>query len=129
MRNLKPLSLSALVLALVLALGLSLPGVAFAHALLVKAVPAVGGRVASSPAEIRITYSEAVEARFSGIELKGANGDAIATGPASIDPKDRATLVVPVKAALPPGSYKVNWHVVSVDTHKTQGSFTFEVKP
>jgi copper resistance protein C len=38
-------------------------------------------------------------------------------------------LVVPITAPLPPGVYRVNWHVLSVDSHKTQGSFTFEVRP
>lgn len=26
--------------------------------------------------------------------------------------------------ALPPGTYNVVWHATSVDTHKTEGSFT-----
>jgi copper resistance protein C len=30
---------------------------------------------------------------------------------------------------LAPGSYRVNWHVISVDGHKTEGSFAFEVRP
>jgi methionine-rich copper-binding protein CopC len=102
---------------------------ASAHATLVKAIPPVGGTVTASPSEIRITYSEAIEPRFSGIELKGADGHTVATGAAGVDPGDRATLIVPLKSALPPGSYKVTWHVVSVDTHRTQGSFSFEVKP
>ena len=29
--------------------------------------------------------------------------------------------------SLPPGTYRVRWHVLSVDTHKTEGSFTFHV--
>lgn len=105
------------------------PSVAFAHAHLVKASPAVGSQVAASPTEIRISFSEAIELRFSGAEVKTASGSAVATGAVSIDPSDKATLVVPLKAALTAGSYKVTWHVVSVDTHKTQGSFSFEVKP
>jgi methionine-rich copper-binding protein CopC len=28
---------------------------------------------------------------------------------------------------LPPGSYKVQWHALSVDTHTTQGAFSFRV--
>jgi copper resistance protein C len=28
---------------------------------------------------------------------------------------------------LPPGTYKVTWHVVSVDTHTTEGTFTFRI--
>ena len=116
------------ILRLAAVLGLFSPGAAFAHAMLVKALPAVGGQVTASPSEIRITFSEAIELRFSGIEVKTASGSAVATGAASVDPKDRATLVVPLPAPLAPGSYKVSWHVVSVDTHKTTGSFSFEVK-
>jgi methionine-rich copper-binding protein CopC len=26
-----------------------------------------------------------------------------------------------------PGSYRVQWHALSVDTHKTEGSFSFRV--
>jgi methionine-rich copper-binding protein CopC len=35
---------------------------------------------------------------------------------------------VPLKA-LPPGSYKVMWRVLSVDTHRTQGDFSFRIGP
>jgi copper resistance protein C len=28
---------------------------------------------------------------------------------------------------LAPGAYSVTWHVLSVDTHTTQGSFSFRV--
>ena len=41
---------------------------------------------------------------------------------------DGTELRVPLKA-LPPGTYKVIWRVLSVDTHRTQGSFTFRVGP
>jgi methionine-rich copper-binding protein CopC len=30
---------------------------------------------------------------------------------------------------LTPGHYKVSWHVVSVDTHRTEGSFSFDIQP
>jgi copper resistance protein C len=29
--------------------------------------------------------------------------------------------------ALSPGTYHVHWHALSVDTHKTEGSFSFTV--
>jgi methionine-rich copper-binding protein CopC len=41
---------------------------------------------------------------------------------------DRRVLSVKLKT-LPPGIYSVEWHVTSVDTHKTEGHFTFTVKP
>ncbi|MGH6674956.1 MAG: copper resistance protein CopC [Xanthobacteraceae bacterium] len=31
--------------------------------------------------------------------------------------------------ALKPGIYIVSWHVVSVDTHHTQGTYKFTVAP
>ena len=29
--------------------------------------------------------------------------------------------------SLPPGTYRVLWHALSVDTHTTEGSFSFHV--
>jgi methionine-rich copper-binding protein CopC len=49
-------------------------------------------------------------------------------GTGHVDAADRKQLVVPVRP-LPPGRYKVDWKVLSVDTHRTEGSFAFEVKP
>jgi copper resistance protein C len=101
----------------------------FAHAMLKKATPAVGGVVAASPSEIRINFSEGVEPNFSGLTLTSQAGGSIPVGKSSVDPSDNATLVTPVSQPLKPGVYTVNWHAVAVDTHKTQGSFQFTVKP
>jgi methionine-rich copper-binding protein CopC len=49
-------------------------------------------------------------------------------GKAVVDRSNRARMSVPLKA-LPAGSYKVMWHVLSVDTHRTQGDFSFRVGP
>lgn len=104
------------------------PPTALAHAFLNQAVPSAGGRVAKSPKEIRLTFSEGVEPRFSGIELATSDGRIIATGPAIRDPGDDKQLVLLVPP-LAPGQYKVSWHVVSVDTHRTEGAYTFAVAP
>ena len=101
---------------------------ALAHAQLEKAVPAVGGSVAS-PSEIRLKFSEGVEPRFSGVALSAANGAAQPLGKAGVDPADNSVLIVKVAKLLAPGVYTVNWHAVSVDTHHTQGSFNFTVNP
>jgi methionine-rich copper-binding protein CopC len=100
---------------------------AVAHARLKKSDPPTGAIVTASPKEIRLQFSEAIEPKFSGVILT-RGGDAVQTGPAAIDPNDKTTLIVPVGAPLAVGVYKVNWHAVSADTHKTQGSFTFEVR-
>jgi len=104
------------------------PIAALAHAFLSQAVPPVDGTVASSPKEIRLTFSEGVEPRFSGIELATSDGRAIATAPATPEPGDTKQLVL-VLPPLAPGRYKVSWHVVSVDTHRTEGAYSFAVAP
>jgi hypothetical protein len=101
---------------------------ALAHAFLDHSVPAVGSTVSAAPAEIRLFFSEAVEPLFSGAELITADGAAIATGAAVVDPRVPLQLVLKVPP-LSPGRYRVRWHVVSVDTHRTEGDFTFEIRP
>jgi methionine-rich copper-binding protein CopC len=102
---------------------------AFAHAQLQKAVPAVGGTVTASPTEIRLKFSEGVEPRFSSIALATEEGAAIPLGKPNIDPADIRTFIAAVPQALKAGVYTVTWRAVSVDTHKTQGSFSFTVAP
>ena len=101
---------------------------ALAHAQLEKAVPAVGGSVAA-PSEIRLKFSEGVEPRFSGVTLDGDNDAAAALGAPRVDPADNSVLIVKIAKPLAPGAYTIHWHAVSVDTHKTQGSFSFTVTP
>ena len=101
---------------------------AFAHAQLEKAAPAVGSTVAS-PSEIRLKFSEGVEPKFSGVTLSAEGGAAQALASVGVDPADNSTLVVKIAKPLAPGVYTVKWKAVSVDTHHTQGSFDFTVKP
>jgi copper resistance protein C len=99
---------------------------AFAHAMLESASPPVGGTV-SAPSEIRITFSEGVEPRFSGVALSGPSG-AVAVGKVNVAPGDNKVMVVKIGRKLAPGTYTVKWRAVSVDTHHTQGDFDFTVK-
>ena len=99
---------------------------ALAHAFLDHALPAVGATVAAAPAEATLWFTQALEPAFSGVAVTDAAGQRVDTGQATIDPKDPQELHVPLKP-LPPGDYKVTWHVVSVDTHRTTGDFSFTV--
>jgi methionine-rich copper-binding protein CopC len=101
---------------------------AFAHPKLTATVPAADAQ-AQPPQEIRLSFSEALVAKFSGLDLKDQEGKRVETGPAASDPKDGKQLVAPVKAVLAPGRYTVEWHAVSEDTHRVKGSYSFEVKP
>lgn len=101
-------------------------GPAFAHAKLVSATPAVGSMAMPAPTELKLKFSEGLELKFSGVKVLGPNEAAVATGPATLDPKDNTLLIVPLKAALPDGKYTVDWHALSTDGHKTKGTYSFE---
>jgi methionine-rich copper-binding protein CopC len=96
---------------------------AHAHAFLDHASPLVGSTVASAPREISLTFTQNLEAAFSSVEVIGPNGARVDAGKPQISGN---TMHVGLKAAGP-GSYHVRWHALSVDTHKTEGSFTFRV--
>ena len=111
------------------ALGLALlASAAFAHAQLQSAVPPVGGTVASASA-LRLRFSEGLEPKFSGLTLMAEGGGAVAIGPVTVDPADARIMVIKIAKPLPVGHYTVSWRAVSVDTHRTQGSYDFTVKP
>jgi copper resistance protein C len=99
-----------------------------AHVRLDHASPAVGSTVAATPKELVLWFTETVEPAFSSIEVRDTNGIAMHEGKAAVDPKQRTQMRVPLKP-LAPGTYKVIWRVLSVDTHRTQGDFTFRVGP
>ena len=104
------------------------PAAAAAHAQLRQSDPPVGGTVQAAPREVEITYSEAVEPRFSSIVVTDAAGAVMDKHDVHTAPGDGKRLVVGV-GALPPGTYRVEWHATSVDTHKTEGTFSFTVAP
>jgi methionine-rich copper-binding protein CopC len=99
---------------------------ALAHAFPDHAAPAVGGIVAQPPKQVQIWFTEKLESSFSRIEVLDASGKRVDAGNSSVDAQDPRLLRVSVKN-LSPGTYKVVWHVVSVDTHATEGDFTFTV--
>lgn len=101
---------------------------ALAHAHLAEAAPAAKSHISDSPKEITLTFTEGIEAGFSGAAITEAAGKPVETGKATVNSNDPKILHVPVNSALKAGDYRVNWHVLSVDGHKTKGSYNFTVK-
>lgn len=97
-----------------------------AHAMLDHAVPAVGSTV-SAPKAVVLTFSEGVEPAFSHIEVTDSKGRRVDGGKASSG-SAKNELRTALKGAGP-GHYTVKWSVLSVDSHKTSGSFSFQVNP
>ena len=98
-----------------------------AHVFLDRASPKVGSECSSSPAEVKVWFTGEVEAAFSAVEVWDSDGKQVDKQDCHVDPKDSAALIVSLPP-LPPGTYKVRWHAVSSDTHKTEGDFRFVVK-
>jgi methionine-rich copper-binding protein CopC len=111
-----------------LSVALAFPALAGAHAFLDRADPKVGSTDNTAPAKVTLTFTQAIEPAFSTVTVTDANGNQVDKADAKVDPKDGTKMTVSLKD-LPPGTYKVEWKVTSVDTHRTHGSFTFDVKP
>jgi methionine-rich copper-binding protein CopC len=101
---------------------------AAAHATGQRFEPRQGATLSASPPEVRIGYDGAIEPRFSTIEVAGPDGRPVATGAAEVDPESQRVLRVRLPA-LDPGVYTVRWRVLAVDGHRTEGRYTFTVKP
>jgi len=120
--------MQALLRAAAVALVLFAPALAYAHAQLRRAEPPVGGTVRGSPALVELTFSEALEPRFSTITVTDAAGTQVDKRDLHVVLGDAKRLAVSL-GAVPPGAYTVVWHATSVDTHRTEGTFTFSVLP
>ncbi|EPG8310673.1 CopC domain-containing protein YobA [Klebsiella aerogenes] len=101
---------------------------AFAHAHLQQQIPAADSTVSVSPQVLTLTFSEGVELSFSGVTLSGPQNKPVATGKLARSDGNKAQLTLPLNEPLAAGEYTVEWHVVSVDGHKTKGQYHFSVK-
>jgi methionine-rich copper-binding protein CopC len=103
-------------------------GITHAHAFMDHADPPVGSKVKHNPQEVRIWFTEPVEPTNSSIKVFGPTGKQIDKRDLHADANNKALLHLSLPS-LTPGTYKIIWQVVSVDTHATKGDFTFQFLP
>jgi methionine-rich copper-binding protein CopC len=118
----KPLTAASAVL---LALS-GVPGIVRGHAYPMIVVPPDGATLREPPREIRIQFTESLEMEFSRIVVKTADGEIVSQGKLRRLADD--IVAVDLKP-LRPGAYRVEWQVLSVDTHVTDGVLRFTVAP
>ena len=99
------------------------PVAAQAHAFLDHASPLVGSTVPAAPHEVALTFTQNLEPAFSTAQVTDSGGARVDEGKAQVSGN---TMTIGLKS-LGPGSYKVHWHALSIDTHSTEGTFTFHV--
>jgi methionine-rich copper-binding protein CopC len=115
-----------LVFPIVLSLAASASSLALAHAFPDHSVPPVGSTLNAAPAKVQMWFTQSLEPAFSGMEVTDAKGARVDDGNPAVDGQNPALLSVGLKP-MAPGEYTVHWHVISVDTHPTEGDFSFTV--
>jgi copper resistance protein C len=98
-------------------------GKAVAHAFLDHAEPRVGNKVATPPREVTLWFTQKLEPAFSSVTVTNAAGQRVDTGKARVSGSQMSVSLRPGGT----GTYHVIWRVLSVDTHTTDGSFSFQV--
>jgi copper resistance protein C len=96
---------------------------ATAHAYLDHAEPRVGNTVRPAPRELTLWFTQNLEPAFSSVTVTDASGQRVDAGKPSISGD---VMRVPLRT-IGAGTYRVRWRVLSVDTHTTEGSFSFTV--
>ena len=117
--------LSGLLLAAAWTASASTP--AQAHALLTASVPADGESVEQPPAEVLLTFTEALDSALSLVTVVDASGKEMEAGKAQPVAGQPAQLRVPL-GELAEGTYTVTWRTTSaLDGHTSIGSVAFGV--
>lgn len=111
--------------AVLMAIAMCTSIVVSAHSFPESESPSAGQKIASAPAEVTINFDAPIEKLFAKLEVMGADGTNEAAGAPTVS-DDGRHLSVKV-GALKTGDYTVKWAVVCIDTHHTEGSYTFSV--
>jgi copper transport protein len=116
--------LPARILLFALLFALAWPSSAWAHARLLRSVPADEAVLSKAPTSVRLVFDDTVRAR-SGMKAIRNGGSSVLGGKPKI--VGGRTLVVPLRAGLRDGDYTVLWRVLSDDGHEISGTIAFGV--
>ena len=126
----RPHRWGGIVLALLLGMGCALGegrGLVMAHALLARSDPPANAVLPTPPAAVTLWFTEPIAPQDSYAQLFDAQGRPVQTAPSHPGPT-ADSLVLPLPATLPPGTYTVQWVTVStLDGHQTGGLVAFTV--
>ncbi|MGH9886616.1 MAG: copper resistance CopC family protein, partial [bacterium] len=87
--------------------------------------PAAEVALALAPSAVRLRFSDAVEATSDSITVTGPAGTRVDGSGARVT--DDPAVVETTVEALSPGTYTVEWRVLSADGHPIHGSYRFSL--
>lgn len=101
--------------------------VAAGHAVLQRAEPRVESKLKRAPDEVKLYFTERLEPAYSAFRVLNDQGVQVDRRDSRVDRANPALL----RATLPPlrpGTYRVQWRVLSIDGDVTEGAFTFRIE-
>jgi copper transport protein len=105
-----------------------LPTQAFAHLKLQSSSPAQGDTVRTSLTDIRLSFTQAVDARYTTVAILDSNGNALNLGALQpIGEGKTREFVYKLTHPLIAGDFVVQWKTAGTDGHVVSGSFDFTV--
>lgn len=102
------------------------PGLA--HAQLKETTPADQNTLSSSPTTLSLGFTEGLNLAFSGVDVVNTSGTDVPHDKPTLAEGDDTTLRIALSSPLAPDVYTVKWHVLSVDGHESEGSYSLTVK-
>lgn len=96
-----------------------------AHATLERSVPSANSVLEEAPTQIELDFDDAVDADLAALELFDAAGEPLSLGAVTALADD--IVAAEVDTALADGLYAVRWRVTSLDGHRIDGAFTFQI--
>ncbi|SEN29252.1 copper resistance CopC family protein [Nitrosomonas marina] len=99
----------------------------WAHASLVKSDPPRRASLSESPAQVQLWFNEEIEAAYASVQVLDADEKNVAVAEPEAVPDDAKSVVLDLPA-LNPGSYKVQFRVLSIDGHVVESSYGFRIK-
>lgn len=103
-------------------------GPGLAHAQLKETTPADETALSSSPTTLSLGFTEGLNLAFSGVDIVNTSDTEVPHDKPTLAEGDATTLRIALPSPLTPDVYTVKWHVLSVDGHKSEGSYSFTVK-
>jgi copper transport protein len=108
----------------IVACTIAFPGAAFAHATLLRTVPANGAVLAHGPRRVEVVFDDSIHVGHGNAVVANSSQHSVLAGKPTIRGR---VLILPLRRDLRDDDYSVRWSIVSDDGHLEQGVFAFAV--